>query len=343
MAALDLILQNEYLVAIVILVGSVIVATIFNFILKGFVHSFAAKTKSDIDDRLLEAIKRPVYFLILAAGFFFALKTLSVVAPYITWVNRIFYVFVALTAALIISRTLSVLVSSWFKVKRKYEKTPRLINKIISVVIYIIALLMILSYFNVEISPLIATLGLGGLAVGLALQDTLKNFFAGLHIISDQPIGVGDFVEVDGARVKGYVQDIGWRSTRIKTLANTMTVVPNSIIANSVLINDSMPKLQTSAYIECGVAYGSNLEKVEKTTLEVANKIQKKYGKTVTDFNPLVRFHTFADSNINFTVIMRVDDPLNRGITKHEFIKALDQKFKKEKIEISWPVIKIVK
>jgi len=141
---------------------------------------------------------------------------------------------------LIVARILSFFISRWLKVQKQFQKTPKLISTVVSIVIYLIAFLMILRYLNVEITPLVATLGLGGLAVGLALHNTLSNFFAGVYIISDRPINVGDYIEMDG-NIAGYVEDIGWRSTRIKTLPNTIVVVPNSKIAESVIVNNYLP------------------------------------------------------------------------------------------------------
>ncbi len=200
---------------------------------------------------------------------------------------------------------------------------------------------MILSYFKIEITPLVATLGIGGLAVGLALQNTLSNFFAGLYMVADKPITVGDFIELPDADISGYVEDIGWRSTRIKTLPNTVVIVPNSKLAENIIVNDSLPEHEMAALVQCGVAYGSDLKKVEKATIDVARKIQKTVPGAVKTFEPFIRYHTFGDSNINFTIILRVEKFVDKYLVTHEFIKALKERYDKEGIEISWPVRKI--
>ena len=176
--------------------------------------------------------------------------------------------------------------------------------------------------------------------MGLALQDTLSNLFAGLHIITDQPVNVGDYIEIESG-ISGYVEDIGWRSTRVRTLPNTLVIVPNSKLAESVIINNSLPVLEMSAVVQCGVAYGSDLEKVERVTLDVAKEIQKTIPGAVETFEPVIRYHTFGDSNINFSVILRVMEPVAKYVVTHEFIKALVKRYDTEGIEISWPVRKI--
>ena len=341
MALFETIIQNEYFIFLIILSSSIIVAKIFHFILKNYLHKLTEKTKTDIDDIILKSITKPLFILIIIIGLYFALKSLSLVAPYISWLNSIFFVGTVLLTTLMVTRILNILTIRGLKVQKKFEKTPKLINRIISVVIYLIAFLMILSHFGIEITPLVATLGLGGLAIGLALQATLSNFFAGLHIISDRPITMGDFVELPDANISGYVEDIGWRSTRIRTLPNQIIIVPNSKLAESIIINDSLPEQEMAALVQVGVAYESDLKKVEKVTIDVAKKIQKTIHGAVKNFEPFIRYHTFGDSNINFTVILRVEKFVDKYLVTHEFIKLLKERYDKEGIEISWPVRKI--
>jgi small-conductance mechanosensitive channel len=199
---------------------------------------------------------------------------------------------------------------------------------------------VILGYFQIDITPLIAGVGLGALAIGLALQSTLSNFFAGMHLVSDRPIDVGDYIEIDD-NTKGTVEDIGWRSTRIRTLADNLLIIPNGKLSESNITNFSKPKQDMSLWIPCGISYESDLKKVEKITLEVAKYIQMNADGAVKNFEPGFRFKEFGDSNINFTTILRINDPLKRFVVRNEFIKALKQRFDEEKIEISWPIRKI--
>ncbi len=341
MVSIETLLQNEYFQFFLILIGSIIFAQIFNFTLKKYVKKITEKTKSDIDDIILAIITKPLYTLIIFIGLYLALKSLSALAPFALWINGTLFVITVLIVSSLLSRVVTVLTSRWLKVQKRFEKTPRLINKTVTIVIYLIALLMILSYFKIEITPLVATLGIGGLAVGFALQNTLSNFFAGLHIIADKPINVGDFIELPDANISGYVEDIGWRSVRIKTLPNTIVIVPNSKLADNIIVNDTLPEQEMAALVQCGVAYGSDLKKVEKVTIDAARKIQKTVPGAVKTFEPFIRYHTFGDSNINFTIILRVEKFVDKYLVTHEFIKALKERYDKEDIEISWPVRKI--
>jgi len=335
-------IQNEILQSFLILLGSFVFAKIFHFCLANYVKKITDKTKSDLDDIILKIITKPLYAFIIFLGLWFVLKTLSFIEQYSLWIDRIFFIGFVLIFTLIITKILNILIPRWLKVQKKFEKTPKLINKIINIIIFLIALLIILGHYNIEITPLVAGLGVGALAVGMALQSTLTNFFAGLHIISDRPVNVGDFIELE-AGISGFVEDIGWRSTKIKTLPNNIIIIPNSKLADSIITNVSFPEKEMGLVVQCGVSYESDLEKVEKVTIDVAREIQRTIPGAVKNFEPFIRYHTFGDSNINFSIILRVEQNLDKYLITHEFIKALKSRYDREGIEISWPVIKIKK
>lgn len=338
---LQTVVPNDYLQALIIIAGSILIGWIIYFIFNRYLTRLAKHSKTDIDDLLIRITSKPIYLLITVTGFYFGLKSLDLLAKYLTLINRIYFVVAVFIVAVAMSRILSLIVARWLKVERRFEKTPRLINKFVTVLIYIIALLIILHDFNVEISPLIATLGVGGIAVGLALQSTLSNFFAGIYIVSDNPFNVGDYVEVPALNVSGYIEDIGWRTTRVRTLPNTIIIVPNAKLADSVVTNTMLPDPETAALVQCGVAYTSDLRHVERVTNEVAKQIQQTVPGAVKEFEPFIRYNTFGDSNINFTIILRVQQTVDRFLVIHELFKALTDRYNKEGIEISWPVRKI--
>jgi small-conductance mechanosensitive channel len=339
--AFEQVLYNEYFRALLILAATILVGTAVQVILKNYITKITAKTKTRLDDLILQRITGPIHTFIILSGIFLALRYLTLLASYVPLMDKLYFVFAILMIATIFTKILGVMVPHWLKVQKRYEKAPRLINKIISIFVFLIAILMILSHFNIEISPLVAAFGLGGLAIGLALQETLSNFFAGLHIISDKPVRVGDFIEIENGQLKGTVEDIGWRSTRVRTLPNNIVIVPNGRLAESVIVNNSMPEHQCGVRVQCGVSYKSDLDKVEKVTIDVAKKIQKSVGGAVQDFEPFIRYHTFGDSNINFTIILRVEKFVDQYMVIHEFIKELKKAYDKNGIEISWPVMNV--
>ena len=325
-------INSEYSTFILFILFSFFVVIILHILFKKF-------------EKKLFRIKRTMFFislyvLIILVGLYFSFHSLESLSSYQSEIDGVFFVLLVLIASLVISRVVNILISRWLKVRKKLERIPQIFSKLVSIIIFIIGLAIIFTYFEVEITPLIATLGIGALAIGLALQSTLANLFAGMHIVSDKPINIGDFIEIDG-NTSGIVEDIGWRSTRIKTIRDTIIVVPNAKLADSTIINESQPKREMIILVECGVAYESDLEKVEKITISVAKHIQKTAHGAVKDFEPSIRYRSFGDSNIEFVAVLKVENPIEKYMVKHEFIKALKKRFDKENIEISWPIRKI--
>ena len=273
-------------------------------------------------------------------GIYLFLKSFSSLASYSAYLDSLFFVLFSLFAAMIVSKISSGWIEKLLKFQGKYQGIPKLIDKVVKTTIYLIALLIILSYFGIEITPLVAGLGLGSLAIGLALQSTLSDFFAGIHLLSDKPVRIGDWIELENG-IAGYVEDIGWRSTKIRTLPNTIVIIPNSKLAESIITNYSLPEPETAVIVECGVSYESDLEKVEKVTIEVAKEIQKEVKGAIKNFEPFIRYKRFGDSNIIFSVILRAEKPVDKYLITHEFIKKLKKRYDKEGIEISWPIRKI--
>lgn len=330
-------IQNEYIRTVLVIVLSIAVAQLFLYFTKNVLVFLVKKTTNRLDDVLVDVVTMPIYYTIIFAGLYVGIRSLSIIAAYNGLIDTIFIILTALLVAIILARITDSFVDHWLHLKSK--KAPKLINKVVNLGIYLVVLLMVFQFFDIAITPLLATLGLGALALGLALQPTLANLFAGIRILSDRPINVGDYIEIDN--LKGYVEDIGWHTTRIKTLPNNLVVVPNSKLADSIIVNNSLPNNDMGVVVKCGVDYRSNLKKVEKITMEVANKLQKKHPSAVHTFKPIMRYEEFGESNINFFVILRAVDYINKYILVHEFIKELKSRYDKEKIEISWPIRKV--
>jgi len=170
----------------------------------------------------------------------------------------------------------------------------------------------------------------------LAMQETLSNLFAGIQVILARKVRVGDYIKLDSG-AEGYVTDISWRNTTVRALANHLIVVPNSKLASSVTTNFNLPDQPIAVLVEVGVAYNSDLQKVERVTLEVVREVMRSVPGGLKEFEPLVRFHTFGDSAINFTVVLRADEYVSQYLIKHEFIKRLQERYRLEGIEIPYP------
>jgi small-conductance mechanosensitive channel len=208
---------------------------------------------------------------------------------------------------------------------------------VVRAVIIGIGFLTVLNGLGISITPILTALGVGGLAVALALQDTLANVFAGLYVIAAGQIRLGDYVRLDSGQ-EGYVTDIGWRSTTIRMLANNLVLVPNAKLAQAVVTNYDLPERDLAVLVAIGVDYGSDLEHVERVTVDVAREVLQTIDGGVPTFEPFIRFHTFGDSSVQFTVILRGNQFVSQYALKHEFIKRLHHRYAAEGITIPFPM-----
>lgn len=212
-----------------------------------------------------------------------------------------------------------------------------LLRNITAIIIYFIGFMIVLDYLGISITPIITALGLGGLAVALALQDTLSNLFSGINILMTKKIMPGDYIRTDSG-YEGYVVDITWRNTTIRALPNNLIIIPNSKLASSVITNFHLPEKEMAVLVDVGVSYESDLEMVEKVIVDVAQEIMREIPGGIPEFSPFVRFHTFADHSINGTVILRGKEFVDQFRIKHEFVKKLHERFKRESIVIPYPI-----
>jgi small-conductance mechanosensitive channel len=201
----------------------------------------------------------------------------------------------------------------------------------------VLGMLVVLNGVGLSITPMLTALGVGGLAVALALQEPLANFFAGLFITLAGQIRVGDYVKLDSGQ-EGYVMDFSWRSTRLRMLANNLVLVPNAKLAQAIVVNHHLPSQDLAVLVEVGVDYASDLRQVERVVMEVGREVMAEVPGGIPDFAPFIRYHTFADSSINFTVILRAKGFVDQYLIKHEFVKRLHTRFNDEGIVIPFPI-----
>ena len=209
------------------------------------------------------------------------------------------------------------------------------------VVVWTIGGLVLLNSLGVAITPLLTALGVGGLAVALALQDTLSNLFAGVHILTSRKVQPGDFIQLDNG-MQGYVQDTNWRNTIIRQLPNNILVVPNATVASSIVTNYHLPEHEISVTVPCSVSYDSDLDHVELVTVEVGREVMQEVKGAVPEYEPTVRYNTFDGSGINFNVGLRAADISAQALIIHEFIKRLHARYQKEGIDNSSPAETVV-
>ncbi len=215
------------------------------------------------------------------------------------------------------------------------------IDRLLPIVVMSVASMIALDIIGITISPLLAGLGIGGLAVALALTPTISSFIAGTYVVTEGQIKEGDFIEIEDG-TSGWVLDVGWRSTVLRSFRNNIVVIPNSKITESIVTNYTTPTPVVTVIVDNGVSYDSDLKEVERVSLEVANKVVQESEYSNKDFEPIMLFREFADSNINFRIISQATDRFGSFRMQREIIMQIHERFKEEGIEINYPMRKLI-
>ncbi len=297
--------------------------------------------------QLLGSLSRPLFLLIFSQGILAALAAPTALDSWNAVIGRISVAAAIAVGVYAIGRVAGGILD-WYSRSPTVRKRARidlslarLLRRVTMLVVYVVGGLMLLDFLGVDITAAVAGLGIGGIAVALALQPTLANFFAGTQLVSDRVVRVGDYIELgDGTR--GYVTIVGWRSTRIRTPFNNMVIIPNSQLSDSIITNYQGPTMELAVIVTCGVSYDSDLSRVEEVALEVAQELVDSLDEAVTGFEPWFGFERFGDSNIDFWVWLQATDRIASFKLQSELIKRLHARLNKEGITINYPVRRLV-
>ena len=301
-------LSNEYARASVILIGFLILIRICFYIFERVALKITSKTKTDLDDKLIAKSSIPLTLIAFLLSLRISLEQITLTEYISKIIHNLIYTGLIIVIAYLAYVIIDVVIINAIKKVSKRTKTPvddsliSLMNSVLRISLVPLTILYILSYWGIQVGPLLAGLGIAGLAVALALQPILSNIFSGASIILDHSVSVGDLVNLTPG-IKGKIQKIGLRSTRIVTLDNELIIVPNSKLADSMIQNIALPEPATRITVPFAVAYGSDIEKVKKTILKELKSvpvISKKH-------EPVVRFIEMADSSLKFKAYFYLD------------------------------------
>ena len=304
--------------------------------LAGRIARLLSRTRTDLDDILLASVSShvPLWFLVL--GVVLGLRYAKPDPVVVTRADRVAVAVLLLSITFATASFLSRLVASRSLRWTGGLPATTLSQNAVRIAVISLGSLVVLGNLGIAITPLLTALGVSSLAVALALQPTLSNLIAGFHISLARRVRIGDYIELETGH-QGYVADISWRSTQIRELPNNLVVVPNARLAEVIVRNYALPETQQSALVQVGVAYDSDLQQVERVTIETARDVQRSVAGAVPEFDPFIRYHTFGDSSIGFSVILRVKEFTDRYLVTHEFIRRLRSAYEKAAIEIPFP------
>lgn len=318
-----------------ILVLSVLVGLLIERLFASKLHKRAQKTTAAWDDILVESMKGFVVLWFFLVGLAVVLKLVPLGPEPVRIIQRGIGILGILSGVFFFARLARKTI--YVYVDRILEVPTSIFKNFASVVIYLLGFLIALDYMGVSITPLITALGVGGLAVALALQDTLSNLFSGLNILMTRKIRPGDYVLLDTGQ-EGNVTDITWRNTTIRALANNLVIVPNSKLGAAIVTNTHLPEKEMGLVLPVTVALDNDLALVEKVSLEVAREVLADPERAIPGFDPFVRYGGFTDLGVQFSVILRVREFREQYLLKHEFFKRLHERYRAEGIKFAVPM-----
>jgi small-conductance mechanosensitive channel len=291
------------------------------------------RTSSRWDDAVVAAIARRVPFWTVLVGAYVAAGFWTLPEKSATAIDRALYVAAALSLTFLASEVLVKLAQTHGPSVDPSLPRTTLTENLIRIVVVIVGLLVILKGIGLDITAILTALGVGGLAVALALQDTLANLFAGLYLTVAKQIRIGNYIRLSTGE-EGYLVDIDWRASRLRQLSNNTVLVPNAKLSQSIVTNYHLPDRELAVVIEASVDYASDLDRVERAAVDVAREVMRSVPGGVPGFEPSVRFHTFGDPGIGFSVILQAQEFVDQYLIRHEFVKRLHRRFASEGIAI---------
>ena len=330
--------------SLVILFVFLFLSLIFNKLIFPIIIRLTNWTPSDLDTRITRSLKIPLTVGIIILGCYLSLTIpLDLTSSQQNIVNAItslISLFIGIVAVASVAGNIFKWYEETIAPKTSTNLDQRLVpllHRICIALIYALGGLLILDHLNVNISPLIAGLGLGGLSVALALQPTLANLFAGTYVMTEGAVTPGDYIQLEGG-VEGYVMNVSWRSTRLQTWTNNMVVIPNSKFAETIITNYQQPAPPVNVYLTCGVSYDSDLYLVEKVCNEVMSAILDQDSNAVKEYGGWFGFESFGESNVNFWVFLQAKDRIASFLLQTTVMQNIHSRFREEGITINYPV-----
>ena len=338
-----------------VFLGFVVAALIVRIIISLIHRRLKSQDTSSVTSIILQSVKTPITAILLISGLLSAyLLVLGIEDVLPSGFSdtrdlsiKIWKIMSILITTFAIAKTIDHLID-WYllniaeKTETKIDDTllPTL-RRVLPITIYAAGALVAIDSIGISISPILAGLGIGGLAVALAVQPTLSNFFAGTYVVTEGELKEGDFIELEGGP-SGYVEEVGWRSTKIRSRFNNLVIIPNSRMAESIVTNYFSPTPAMNVIVTGGVAYESNLVDVEKYALEEARTVIEESEKAIKGTEPSFGFSNFGDSNVDFYVFLQAIDRAGTFGLRSELIKRIHDRFNREGIEINYPVRKLI-
>lgn len=333
-------LQLPWVQRVAFAVGGLLLGRLVERLVVARIRRFAETTRFKWDDLLLRSVRGLPTIWLGTGGLYLAL-TVAGVEPG-AWLRAALTIVLVGSVALALMRLAGGAVEIVSAQATGTMQSPTLVVNLVRLAIASLAVILVLQNLGINITPLITALGIGGLAVALALQDTLGNLFAGVQIILSRQVRPRDFVRLSSGE-EGRVTDVRARYTTIETVPDgSLLAVPNSVLASSIVKNYTLPTTELWVSVNVGVSYDSDLDHVQRVTVEVARDVLTSVEGGMPEEPPQLFYREFGSSSIDFVVRLKVRDFQSQGAVRHEFIKRLHRRYAREGIEIPFPTQTVI-
>jgi small-conductance mechanosensitive channel len=328
--------DSPWLKAGVIILLSMFAALLAKWLVRRGIRRLTSKTRTSFDDQIISLLHRPVFWTVMLLGLQLAAQVggfskslLDISSASISSILILLWMVFAIRASRILVLVMSNRSSDSSLIR---PQTMPLFTNLAAVIIIALAVYFMFYSWNIDMTAWLASAGIAGIAIGFAAKDTLANLFSGVFILADSPYKLGDYVVLDNSE-RGKITHIGIRSTRMLTRDDVEVTVPNSIMGNSKIINESGgPHKKFRIRVSVGVAYGSDIDQVESILMRIARDEEE----VCQDPEPRVRFRAFGGSSLDFELLCWVEDPELRGRVLHVLNTAVYKAFNQEGVEIPY-------
>jgi len=330
---------KRLLVALIVFGCFWLLAQVTCYIINRWGSKITSFTATDLDDRILKRVTPSVSLLLTFLGIYFAFRTLPLHEKIFRLLSGGLYVSIVVIVCILIYRVLheSLL---WYAERQQdgengvfSRQMAPIVEKVTMLFIIGGALMVVLKHFNYDILSLVTALGIGSLAIGMAAKDTLAHVISGFTLMIDRPFRIGDRIQLASGQV-GDVQDIGLRSTKIKTLDNQLLIIPNSDLCNTILTNQAFPDNRIKGRINVGVSYGSDADQVKELLVQLALEVED----VLQDPVPEAFFVSFGDSALNMSLFFWVEEYAKLFATTDKINSKILARFREQGIEIPFPI-----
>lgn len=298
----------------------------------------AESTKTRLDDVVSRALRGPVRVFAILTGLGVALLAIALPSQVHQWVRALLGLLLGITLVVLAARFAAGLVETYGERARLEGPSRNLARRLSTIAIWSLGILLVLQRQGVNVGPLLTTLGLAGLAIALAFQDTLSNLFAGVYIQADRPLDVGHYVRFEEHNLEGFVVEVGWRTTKIRTLGNNLVVLPNARAANSIVTDFALPEPRMSLLVRVPVSPDADAARVEALILDEAQKAAGAIPGFLSTPPPFVRFIPgYTESGLEFTLICQVATFVDQYAVQHELRHRISLRLRAEGLAPSVP------